>query len=122
MAATLNTTLRFIEGASESDIDALAEAMRARSSVLREQWEQSIRVGATVVLRELTPESLNGLTGVVKSLITARGQRRVSVLLDVDSTKNLRSQSNRFAATVSPKTKRHLFSGVPMKSCVEVES
>lgn len=122
MPATLRTVRGFIETATHDDLGAITEAIQERVVALRAEREATTSVGAEVEFTGLSPTSLNGLRGTVQVLTTARGQRRCSVLLDVGSTKNLRSQSNRFAATVSPETKRHLFQGVPMAACLPVES
>lgn len=94
MSSTPRTTpdlVRYVqEHADARDLAALDEAVKSRRRILQMEAAEAVNEGAAVTLRDIKPEHLAGLTGVVKSIDRAARERHAVVTLDEKSTQALR--------------------------------
>lgn len=110
---TFPDVLAFIASQASSDeVSRIFEAGRQRSRMLRTVQAASVSIGANVVLDNISPKYLNGLTGTVVSIKGARAE----VLLDETSTTRLRYSGGRFF--VPADETNHRMPGVPLTACV----
>ncbi|WP_370973636.1 hypothetical protein [Amycolatopsis sp. cg9] len=105
-----------LEHAEENDLDAITKATKSRRGVLREKVAAEVTEQAKVTLVDLSPQYLNGLTGVVTTITSGgRGQRRATVTLDKGSTNTLAFSSEKFGHLAGRDS--YDLPGVPLSSC-----
>jgi hypothetical protein len=98
---------------TQHDLDAVFEAYKSRSKALRSVRAAAITLGNKVTIANITPKSLNGLTGVVTALGSGT---YATVTLDPESTDKLRwGRTSRFV--IGPDETEYPLKGIP-KSCL----
>lgn len=111
---TLQDVIGFIvTSADDADIDRIHDALRQRRRALAAVTAAAVRPGMDVRLDGLSPKYLNGLTGTVESI----NGNRCSVLLDEESTQNLRFAGKRFYVPID--MTNYIMRGVPLQ-CAKV--
>lgn len=112
-ATTLADVTSFIlTSATQDDIDHIYAATKSRTRTLRDVVAAQVQVGATTTLQGLSPKYLNGLRGTVTAINGTRGD----VLLDEESTRNLRYLGAR-RYHIPAETTQHTLTGGPL-SCI----
>ncbi|AVZ70901.1 hypothetical protein SLUN_00075 [Streptomyces lunaelactis] len=111
--STREQALEFITlHATQSDLDRVYAAAKQRTQTLRDLRAAAVSEGTEVRLSKIKPKYLNGLTGTVKTVEQKRTRAIVSILLDEESTENMRH-----ILYVERGVKRHLLTGVPASVC-----
>jgi hypothetical protein len=113
-APSIVDALTFVANApSDDELERIAAAITARRRALREVRSAAVTIGTPVVIQNISPAYLKGLTGTVESF--TRGKRtRVDVRLDKKSTDILRFQGARFPVPAA--TTEYVLGGVPITS------
>ncbi len=88
--AELRDVVEFVlERAEGNDLEEIAQAMETCRQILQERDAAEVTEQMTVTLAGLTPQYLNGLSGVVTKIARDRGRPRVTVTLDKRSANTL---------------------------------
>lgn len=98
-----------ITSATADDMDAIREAMKTRKELLVDE----IKKGDFILIKDIRPKYLNGLTGKFHGREEGRGKSRGSVMLDEASTKILRVKG-RQRFFIMPSAKEFKLDGLPM--------
>lgn len=106
-----------IASMDDGEISQVIEALQRRCQVLADERTRSVRVGQTVILRDLAPACLNGLQGQVEEYSAETGM--VSVMLDVESTGALRFSTGREYPIRDEAN--YFLEGVPASCCFSAE-
>jgi hypothetical protein len=102
--------------ATKADLDQIHASVKLRDQVLAQIQAAAATQETEVVLEELSPKYLNGLSGV----IVERSGAMVAIQLDESSTNTLKwSGSKRFF--VPPDSTSHTLEGIPAQ-CARVKS
>jgi hypothetical protein len=103
-----------LDRAGENDLDTIAEAIDQRRRELQENVSVAVTVGATVIIGDVFPPYLTGLSGVVKT-VTPGGVGYVTITLDPASTSRLAASSPTYAHLAGRDS--YDLPGVPLSSC-----
>ena len=106
-----DVTSFILTSATQDDIERLYAAAKSRTRTLRDVVAAHVQAGATTKLQALSPRYLNGMRGTVTSIRGARGD----VLLDEESTRNLRYLGFR-KFHIPAETSQYTVVGVPLSS------
>jgi hypothetical protein len=82
--------------ATDGDLEILANAVAHRRQALRDRDAAAIQPGVPVVVRDIRPKYLVGMTGTVTAITTYRRRRHATIALDRDSTQRLASASSTY--------------------------
>jgi hypothetical protein len=97
---------------SQQELDAVFEAFKSRSKVVRSIRAAAISLGDTVSIVNITPKALTGLKGTVNEL----GPTYAVLTLDAESTEKLRwARTSRF--TIPQDVTEFQLKGIP-KTCL----
>jgi hypothetical protein len=111
----LSEVVRYVlERAGESDLDSIAQAVTRRRLALQEKDWAAVTVNATVIIGDVTPAYLRGLTGVVRAITPGRVQY-VTITLDQVSTTKLAASARKYAHLVGADS--YDLEGVPLGCC-----
>lgn len=116
---TLAEVLHFIASdATTDDIERIREFTKNRVRMLRDARSADISIGQVITLQDISPKSLDGMTGTVTKISSGRGKRRATVLLDPTSTQRLRFLRTRFSTQIPAGATEFPIEGVPLTCCV----
>ncbi len=107
--STVSAATAAIAKASNDELDLIIDAIKRRRKALEATRAAAVHEGMHAVIEGISPQYLNGLTGVVDSIRGARAAFR----LDETSTKRLaRSAGGRYSFLAG--ATEHVFGGIPL--------
>lgn len=103
-----------LEHTDEDDLRCIADALKSRHLMLRQEAAAVVRPGARITIRNIKPKYLDGLTGTVTAIELSGRTRSAVVSLDVRSTREL--ATSRAYAFLADRDS-HDIGGIPLVCC-----